>query len=60
MKKVKFEKLNDAKFQKLEIDKMKEVKSGLTCEVYFYGPVVVEMRDTMQSDCEATNDNCLN
>lgn len=28
MKKVKFEKLNDAKFQKLEIDKMKEVKGG--------------------------------
>lgn len=26
--KVKFEKLNDAKFQKLEIDKMKDVKGG--------------------------------
>jgi hypothetical protein len=57
MKKVKLEKLNDAKFKKLEIDKMEEVKIGLTCEVYFYGSGGGN-RDTMQSDCEATNDNC--
>jgi hypothetical protein len=38
MKKVKFEKLNDAKFQKLEIDKMKEVKIGL--KEVFCGPTV--------------------
>lgn len=41
MKKVKFEKLNDAKFQKMEIDIMKEVKGGLTKE---YCPTVITNR----------------
>ena len=58
MKKVKFEKLNDAKFQKLEIDKMKEVKGG-TCEVYFYtsGAASSGIRDTMNCG-NASIDNC--
>ena len=49
MKKVKFEKLNDAKFQKLEIDKMKEVKGGFCAE-----PIYVDCHnaDTGGSDCD--------
>ena len=48
MKKVKLEKLNDAKFKKLEIDKMEEVKGGL--KEVFCGPTVGAGCDTKWSN----------
>ena len=50
MKKVKFEKMNDAKFQKLEIDKMEEVKIGL--KELFCGPTVGAGWDTKCSNSD--------
>ena len=56
MKKVKFEKLNDAKFQKLEIDKMKEVKGGL--KEVFCGPTVGAGCDKKWSNGDWSFDPC--